>query len=448
MLQGYDVERTDMAIYSDISDSVKKFVTVIARYDPDTDDAAEFYKEIGDALMGILDAGAAAFCVPLRNVRRDLMSYYNTYKTFARGGSTTWNSFVDAVGESALDTIPIVGLVTGKSRTDKLYEAIISGDTAYANRLKSGYKDADAYSNAVRKALRENDPRVKEAAQAQINGNPSERVRIAKLIIADGFSQDDVVRAINAEINAMTPNEQSVKKEKGFYTTEDFAREIANGDQAAANAAKSDVIRTAQKNGKTAEEAENSFISSAKTELKELFLVGKISEDKAVNALVTYCDETEEDALDVVGKWLFEDEYGFSYSDRADAYKSGKISASEMKTILMDEGGKTAEEADLQIEAYDWETQGYEGATAAAVKGYNEHCASTNVPKDVYLYIRSFSKNTKNDKDASGKAIAYFAMKKVMAEINAQTGLTSAQKTAIARSLGWADKNIQKYKTW
>ena len=355
---------------------------------------------------------------------------------------------MDAVGGAALDTIPIVGLVTGKSTTDKLYEAIISGDTDYVNRLKSGYKDADAYGNAVRKALRENDPRVKEAALAQINGNPSERVSIARLIIADGFSQDDVVRAINAEINAMTPNEQSAKKEKGFYTAEDFAREIANGDQVAANAAKSDVIQTAQKNGKTAEEAEKSFISSAKTELKELFFAGKISEDKAVNALVTYCDETEEDALEVVGKWLFEDEYGFSYSDRADAYKSGKISASEMKTILMDEGGMTAEEADLQIEAYDWEAQGYEGATAAAVKGYNEYCASTNVPKDVYLYIRSFSNNTENDKDASGKPIAYSAMKKVMAEINAQTGLTSAQKTAIARSLGWADKNIQKYKTW
>ena len=450
LFQGYDVERTDMAIYSDISDSVKKVVTLIAKHDPETDDAVEFYKEIGDALMGLLDAGASAFGIPWKNVRRDLMSYYNTFKTFARGDSTTWNSFVDAVGGAALDNIPVVGLVAGKSNTDKLYEAIISGDTEYVDRLKSGYKDADAYSNAVRKALRENDPRVKEAAQAQINGNPSERVRIARLIIADGFTQDDVVRAINAEINALTSDDSSsgAKKEKGFYTAEDFAREIANGDQAAANAAKTDIIRTAQNNGKTAEEAEKSFNSSAKSELKDLFLDGKVSEDKAVNALATYCGETEEDALEVVGKWLFEDVYGFSYSDRADAYKSGKISASEMKTILMDEGGMTAEEADHQIEAYDWEAQGYEGATAAAVRKYNEHCKSTNVPKDVYLHIRSFSNNTENDKDASGKTIAYSAMKKVMAEINAQLGLTSAQKTAIARSLGWSDKNIQKYKTW
>ena len=50
--------------------------------------------------------------------------------------------------------------------------------------------------------------------------------------------------------------------------------------------------------------------------------------------------------------------------------------------------------------------------------------------------------------DANGKTINYSAMKKIMAEIGAQRGLTAAQKTAIARSLGWAEKNIQKYKTW
>ena len=402
LFQGYDVERSDMAIYSDIADSVKKAVTLIAKYDGEMDDeeASEYFKQVADALMSLLDAGASAFGVPWKNVRRDLVSYYNTFKTFARGGSTTWNSFVDAVGGSALDTIPFVGLVAGESNTDKLYDAIIKGDTAYVNRLKSGYKDADAYSNAVRKALRDNDPRIKEAAQAQINGNPSERVRIAKLIIANGFAQDDVVRAINAEINAMTSDgSTSAKKEKGFYTAEDFAKEIANGDQATANTARTDIIQTAQKNGKTAEEAEDSFVSSARSELKELFMAGKISEDKLIDALVSYCD--------------------------------------------MDES-----EAELKVESYDWEKQGNEGVTSAAVRDYNTFCAASNVPKDIYLYIRSFANDTENDKDANGKSIAYSAMKKIMAEINKQYGLTSSQKTAIARSLGWAEKNISKYKTW
>ena len=68
---------------------------------------------------------------------------------------------------------------------------------------------------------------------------------------------------------------------------------------------------------------------------------------------------------------------------------------------------------------------------------------------DDYLYIRSFSNNTENDVDeATGKTIYYSAMKRVMAEINGLPGLTAAQKTAIAKSLGWSDKNIRKYKLW
>ena len=82
------------------------------------------------------------------------------------------------------------------------------------------------------------------------------------------------------------------------------------------------------------------------------------------------------------------------------------------------------------------------------MRDYNEYCANSGVPKDVYLYIRKFSNNTENDVDQrTGKTIYYSAMKKVMAEIGAQD-ITPAQKYALARSLGWAEKNIQKYRTW
>lgn len=81
------------------------------------------------------------------------------------------------------------------------------------------------------------------------------------------------------------------------------------------------------------------------------------------------------------------------------------------------------------------------------MREYNEHCATSNVPKDTYLYIRKFANNTENDV-VDGKTVNYSAMKKIMAEINAQRGLTSSQKTAIARSLGWTEKNINKYKPW
>ena len=182
-------------------------------------------------------------------------------------------------------------------------------------------------------------------------------------------------------------------------------------------------------------------------DIKDAFMDGELSEADARNMYTTYGEYSEEDAAEKAAALAFEKEYGFEWSKRGDAYKSGEISASVLRNALMSYGEKTAEEADLQIQAYDWEAEGYENVTAAAVREYEEHCAAYKVPKDSYLYIRKFSNDTKNDVDANGKTIYYSAMKKVMAEIGAQN-ITAAQKDAIARSLGWAEKNIRKYKTW
>ena len=109
----------------------------------------------------------------------------------------------DALLSTVKDSTPVWGWLSGETKADNLYDAIMIGDTAYVNRLKGSYKDKEGnfdqskYNSAVRKALRENDPRIIEAAKAQVNGDPSERIRIQKLIIADGFNQDDVIAATN-----------------------------------------------------------------------------------------------------------------------------------------------------------------------------------------------------------------------------------------------------------
>ncbi|MGM9550386.1 MAG: hypothetical protein ACI3V5_11175 [Faecousia sp.] len=49
--------------------------------------------------------------------------------------------------------------------------------------------------------------------------------------------------------------------------------------------------------------------------------------------------------------------------------------------------------------------------------------------------------------DENGQTIYYSAMKKVMSEIDS-LNISNAQKTALARSLGWKESNIEKYKLW
>lgn len=432
--QGYDVERSDMAVISDLWNAYQNL----------SNDKVSAYRKV----EGFAGSIAQIFGLPVKNIMRDVRGIYQTINSFMNGQQTTKAGIEYAV-KSALPKWMGGGDVTNQNQ---LYEAILSGDKAQTARVKGRYKDQSAVNAAVRKALRENDPRIRAAAEARVKGNLSEYTRIAKQIIGEKhFSQDDVVAAINAEINAMDKDETKTTtyKASGLYKAEDFVTAISNGDSAMANAIRSDIIQTAQKNGKSAEEAEKNFNSTASGDCKELFMEGKLSESKAINALVTYCGVDQEDAEERVSEWAFQKEYGFTWSNRDDAYKNGEISEYELKALLMDVGGKTEDEADLQIQAYDWEAQGYEGVTSAAVREYNEHCADADVPKDIYLYIRKFSNNTDNDVDEqTGKTIYYSAMKKIMAEIDAQDGLSAYQKDAIAKSLGWSDKNIRKYKLW
>jgi hypothetical protein len=70
------------------------------------------------------------------------------------------------------------------------------------------------------------------------------------------------------------------------------------------------------------------------------------------------------------------------------------------------------------------------------------------IPKSVYLEFWRFDNSTENDVDkTTGKKIAYSAVKKIMAYINS-LNLTDRQKDALAKSTGWADKTIKKYKLW
>ena len=312
LFQGYDVERADMSVIADLRDAMKKAVTLIGKYDPDMDEdeLAAYWKDVNIVMMSLLDAGCSAFGVPLKNVRRDangIINAYNTIHTDLTERDTTWTSFWDKVGAAAKDTIPIYAWTKDRSKQDKLYEAILKGDTQYVARLKSGYKTDEAYHSAVRTALRENDTRVKAAAQAHINGDPSERVRIAKQIIADGFDLNDVILAINAEIDKLTPDKESssTAKVKGYYKVEDFVREAANGDTASLGAIREDILKTAQANGKTADEAEKDFVSDIKSEAKDAYFAGTIGDAKAAEILARYAELNDEEADDKVNYWAF-----------------------------------------------------------------------------------------------------------------------------------------------
>jgi hypothetical protein len=315
--QGFDIERADMSLLTDLIDSIQKTVTVMAKdtEDMDEDELAEHQKQVADALWSIGDNISSLVGIPVKNIRREIEGFINLGKTIATDSErdTSFGSLMDEIWEDVKDSIPVVGWLPDEGKTDKLYDAIVGGDAAYRKRIEESYGTKSALDNALRKALRENDPRIKEAAEARNNGDIAEYMRIAKSIIAEGhFSQDNVVAAINAEINAMNKGESTTTtkdEESSIFKMDDYYAAIVGRDQATAAAVKEDIIRTDVKNGKDREEAEENFVSRFVSHCREKYDEGHLSDREAENMLVKYAGKSEKDAANKVQYWEFKQEY-------------------------------------------------------------------------------------------------------------------------------------------
>ena len=315
--QGFDVERADMTLVTSVIDSFQQLVKVVGKdtSDMDENERDEHGKSVKEAILSIIDNLSSLTGAPVKNIRRDLGGIINGVKTIARGDKTTAGSLGDNILEDVKDSIPVWGWLPDESKGDKLYNAIINGDTAYVDRLKKGYKSESSYESALRKALRENDPRIKEAAEARYNGDIAEYMRIAKEIIAEGnFKQDDVVAAVNSEINEIKKRngevEESASSDKvvSLYKVDDYYAAIMSGDSASAYAVKYDLIETDVANGKDRDTAEASFNSNLASHIREKYEAGDITDYKAKDML-SYAGKSAEEAAEKVQYWSFKKQY-------------------------------------------------------------------------------------------------------------------------------------------
>lgn len=86
-----------------------------------------------------------------------------------------------------------------------------------------------------------------------------------------------------------------------------------------------DIIQTAEKNGKTKDDAEKSFFSSAKSELKKMFMEDKLYKSKAIKALADFCGMNRDDAEKQVAEWTFEIDHGYEYGERMERYYTAVV---------------------------------------------------------------------------------------------------------------------------
>lgn len=435
-LQGFDIERADMSLVTKLFDSVQQWVKVVAKDtdDMDEEELAKYKEELNEAVWSVVDNISSLAGLPVKNIRRDfvdavgnVIDMVNSDTKFSTG------SLGDNLVSNIKNTIPVWGWLPDEQKSDKLYKAMTSGDTAYVERLESSYKDENSYNNALKKALRDNDARIKQAAEARYNADFNTYQELLDQIVGEGnFDEDVVIKAIEAEMNKLKPKEESeTKKGAERFNMEDFYKAAKSGDVLNAEVMRKVFIDELIEEGYLKHEAEESVASSFVTKVKNVYLDGDVTKSEAKSLIKRYGDKTEDEASTEIKKCDFELKHGYSWGARVRGYRLKDISKSELMKAVMDIEGESREGAEEYIKFLDLEMKHQDfDINASDAAGYFEYAEPAGISVDVYLDYKESVSGLEGDKDENGKTISGSKKTKILAAINALP-ISSAQKDAL-----------------
>lgn len=348
LLLGYSIERTDMALASDLVTDLKKVFMLYEKYDDEWSDdkKKEWEKKVRDAWLDNAWMVGTVMGLPLKNVVRDVEAVINTARNPSNGAEMSADTVLKAMKDSARKNFPILSWKADESSSDQLYNAITQGKDVLARRLKAQFVDEKKYESALLKGLRENDPRIKTAAQYAIDGNTPKRVAIIREIVAEGhYTQDQVIKAINQKANSMKEKTQSGKESppEKLYDYSEYVNAAANGLGYAGDVQKELIRYQADRNQEkdskltrqqAEEDAQKTFRSNVKSDAKDGYAAGELTEAQ-VRKVLTAADIAEDEELDdLVLQWDTElelgDEISWSnarYLDYAETIHPAGISA-------------------------------------------------------------------------------------------------------------------------
>ena len=403
--QGYDVERADMSLVADVVDSINNLRRLSEKDTSDMDEAEldEHMKQLWEARLEFVDYATAFGGISFKNMRRDFNAIFNLSKTLYKDATerdTTLLSLADVV-------LPVIGVMDEKKAADKLYAATVKGDSAYVKRLNEAFATDSSRKTAIRRGLRENDPRIKEAAILYINGNYEEyRAVYYKILNEKRFSQNDIVKAIQSEINALTPDEatsDTVEKIQGLFNEDNYVQSLLDGKSGTAETIRQDVINTYVANGSTQDEAVKSFISKTKSAIKERYLEGDMTEEEAFALYTEYAEMDETTARNKVRaySWMRKHpEFDFTESQALNY------------TAPIDGLGVSPEDCGI-------------------------------APNTFADYLNDVSTCKGVDSDGDGKADRNSKKNQILAVIDAMP-ISNSQKDALYILNGWAKSNLRK----
>ena len=330
--EGWTIERPDMALLADLTESIRSF------YDEKKEGEVTMetvYDFIGDM--------ANALGIPVKNIVKDTKGIVNVIEGWFDDVFTTdtWGAFKE-------------GWSGGN-----LYGAVMNGDENEIAYYRKHYDSTSDFNSALSKALRENDPRIKEAAQADIDGDAWKYDRIVSEILGEGnFSENVIKSAITSEINKLTEAEDeddSEPKKKSIYDVRHYDMAIEDGNSSLANKIKEDIIETHIENGKSRDDAESAFESSLRTHYRDKYKESSISRSEAMNVLVAHGGLDSDDAYWELKRWDYyvANNTTEGYSKYTEFYKAVET-GSNLKAVINEHLTHGAKKSDLatQITKY------------------------------------------------------------------------------------------------
>ena len=231
--KNYDVlSVASITVVNNLAGDVAKFVSELRKDTTDMDEAklATHHGKVQKYALTLMEDGLEIAGVPFGNGRKILEAfkgYVQDAENVASGGKFTFSSLPSSA--------------TGQY--DRLYDAYASGDAGEAQaameKLQEMGKEEEAYKQ-LKTRLAKYDDRVQQAAQAQVNGNDSQRQQLTRQVIRDLYEAlgiregakadaDKREAVIDCVTGAVNKRADEVLKNGGTSVTDDLVAAVDSG---------------------------------------------------------------------------------------------------------------------------------------------------------------------------------------------------------------------------
>ena len=459
IVQGYEVERSDMAVISDLWNAYKQLKS---------DDVSAWRK-----VEGFAGSICQIFGLPVKNIMRDLRSVYQAYDTVVNGEENTVKGNAYAIVEG----------LTGKkpSNSKQLYDARVKGDEAHAERVEGRYDDEDSANAAVRKeitGLYMDDKLTQAQATMQLAQYAGMKPDEAYWLMDgwkykkeqdsdEGYSKygafyEAVQTGKDLKAVIQTYMDNGVKKETlSGQLTEHFKEEYIAKSASERSAMKGYLLNAYEQvgvNRLTAEEKLKEWDFEAKhgssyDQMVKDYKAGEITESN-MRKILQERGYNKSDIEDKIFQWNTYKKYGYEYSELDDAYRAGELSRSEFRQAMINNGTFPAK-ADQAIKTYDWmrDHPQYDLAYADAAKyalpieNYGRSLSDVNLKPETYLQYKELKTECKGvDNNNDGVADSGTKRDAIFAMIN-RLPISNNQKDALA-AIDYSMNSIKKNAPW